>query len=191
MRYQTEMMREILQNPKAQEIIDFVSPIYGESYVGLWIYEAIGTVLYEVYNIATQLMEETSPATANILLSYWEQAYGIPTDTSLTIEQRRLRILAKTHTIGPCTPERLAAAVSDALGGVPVEVTESTAKNTFKVNIREDVPSINPAVAVIEQMKPAHLIYTLQVAIKTITEDEIKIAVAQTRAEIYKVEVHQ
>ena len=44
MNHQTELMRSILKNQKAQEIIDYVSPIYGNSYVGLWIYEAIGTV---------------------------------------------------------------------------------------------------------------------------------------------------
>ena len=45
MRYQTELMRSILTNETAQKIIDYISPIYGDSYVGLWLFQAIGTAL--------------------------------------------------------------------------------------------------------------------------------------------------
>lgn len=191
MKNQTELMRAILTNKKAQEIIDYVSPIYGNSYVALWIYQAIGTVLGEVCDIAEQLMNETNPATADLLLDYWEDHYGISRDSSLTKEQRRIRIIAKTQSRGSCNPSRLATAVSAALGGVPVEITENVAKNTFLVNIREVVDSINPAVAVLERMKPAHLIYQIQVATQTVTATEIKTAIAVTRAENYHVEVLQ
>ena len=191
MRNPTEMMRTILTNEKAQEIIDYVSPIYGNSYVALWIYQAIGSVMGEVYKIADQLRYETNPATADILLDFWETHYGIPMDSSLTKEQRRARIIGKTQYRAPYNPTRLAAAISGALGGVKVEITENVAKNTFLVNIRDIVPSINPAVAVLEQRKPAHLIYRIQVATKTVAEADIKVAIAATHAEKFKVEVYQ
>ena len=72
MRYQTELMRSILTDETAQKIIDYVSPIYGDSYVGLWLFQAIGTVLGELRNIAEKLRHETTPATADLLLDYWE-----------------------------------------------------------------------------------------------------------------------
>lgn len=191
MKYQTEMMRSILTNEKAQEIIDYVSPIYGNSYVGLWIYQAIGTVLNEVCKIAEQLRHETNPASAELLLDLWEDHYGIPRDRSLTIAQRQIRIIAKTQSRGPCNPVKLENAVSAALGGVKVEITENVAKNTFLVNIREAVDSINPAVAVLERMAPAHLIYQIRVATQTVANADIKTAIAITRAEKYRVEVLQ
>lgn len=191
MRYRTELMQQILTNPKAQEIIDYVSRIYGESYVGLWMYQAIGTVLDQLYQTSEQMMSETSPVTADVLLKAWENEYNIPVDTTLTVQQRRGQILAKLQSRGACTPYRLEKAVSSALGGVQVEVTERTGKNQFTVNIRQVVDSIVPAVAVIERMKPAHLIYILQVATQTVSEADIKIAIALTHAENYKVEVLQ
>lgn len=191
MRYQTELMKEILTNEKAQEMIDYVSRIYGESYVGLWMFQAIGTAMGKICDFSEQLRYETSPVTATKLIEFWEDEYGIPADSSLTMEQRRNRIISKIRDRGACTPKRLAAAVSAALGGVPVEVTERTGKNTFNVNIRLGVPSIAPAVAVIEAMKPAHLIYTLQVARQLVSETDLKIAIAITHAEMYKVEVIQ
>lgn len=191
MRYQTELMRSILTNEKAQEIIDYVSPIYGDSYVGLWLFQAIGTVLGEVCTIAEQLRYETNPTTADLLLDYWERKYGITPDPSLTKELRRARILAKTQSQGPVNPARLSAAVSAALGGVEVDITENVEQNTFLVNIREYVESIVPAVAVIERMKPAHLVYKIRVATQTIAEADLRIAIAVTHAEQYRVEVQQ
>ena len=191
MRNPTELMKAILTDETAQRIIDFVSPIYGNSYVALWIYQAIGTVLSEVCTIADQLRYETNASTATLLLDLWEKQYGIPTDKSLTLEQRREQITAKKLSRGPCNPARLAAAVSAALGGVNVEITENVDQNTFLVNIREYIESITPAVAVIERMKPAHLVYQIRVAERIVSPADLKIAIAVTHAERYKVEVMQ
>lgn len=191
MRNPTDQMLKILQNELAQEIIDYVSPIYGESYVGLWIYEAIGKVMQEVKDIFIKLKTEGNPVTADLLLSEWENYYRIPSDQTLTKEQRQQRIVNLIRMRGPCNPTVLADAVSVALGGVPVEITENKAKNTFLVNIREVVDSINPVVAVLEQRKPAHLIYQIQVATQTVSTADIKTAIAVTHAERFNVEVLQ
>lgn len=189
MRYQTELMRRILTNEKAQEIIDYVSPIYGDSYVGLWLFQAIGTVLGEVCAIAEQLRYETNPTSADLLLDYWEREYGIAPDPSRTKEQRRAQIIAKIRNHGPVNPGMLGDAVSAALGGVEVDIVENVEQNTFLVNIRENVDTITPAVAVIERMKPAHLVYQVQVATQTIAEADLRIAIALTHTEQYTVSV--
>lgn len=193
MRYETDRMRSILKNEKAREMIDTInSRLYSESYAGLWIFQAIGTVMEEVYRIADGLRFETNPATADLLLDYWEDHYGIPRDSGLTKEQRQNRIIAQRQTRGPCNPTVLANAVSVALGGVPVEITENVAKNTFLVNIQEVIDDITPAVAVLERRKPAHLIYQLRIATKTVSTAQLKTAIAMTYAEQYnKVEVQQ
>ena len=189
MRYQTELMRSILTNETAQKIIDYVSPIYGNSYVGLWLFQAIGTALGEICAIAEQLRYETHPATTDLLLDYWEREYGIQTDSSLTKEQRRAKVIAKIQNHAQVNPARMSDVISAALGGVTVDITENVDKNTFLVNIRENVESIVPAVAAIERMKPAHLIYRIQVVTQTVTEAELKIAIAMTHAEQYRLEV--
>ena len=148
-------------------------------------------MLDELYQTAEQMMSETSPVTTEVLISGWEREFNIPIDPNLTMEQRRGQLLANLQGRGACTPTRLAKAVSSVLGGVRVDVTERTGKNRFTVNIRDVVPSIVPAVAVIERMKPAHLIYVLQVATQMVAEADIKIAVALARSENYVVEVQQ
>lgn len=187
MNYQTELMQKILTNEKAQEIIDYVSQIYGSSYVGLWIYQAIGSVLEPVCELSEELQEETSPATTTLLISYYEQEYGIEGDPSLSIEQRRANVLAARQSKGACNPARLASAISASLGGAPVEILENTGQNEFTVNIRSVVKSYAPAIAVIERMKPAHLTYNLQGVTQESATTDTDIALAMTRAELYQI----
>ena len=263
MNYQTELMQEILTNEKAQEIIDYVSQIYGESYVGLWLYQVIGSVMGPICDVSEQLRYETSPSTTTLLLPYYEAEYGIQPDLTMTLEQRRNVVVASMRSKGACTPARLADSVSAALGGVPVEVIEydglsigyteieaiangytsgreptnaqsiwndeiddlvingtttgqepdgttsvtndeidqiviygisptsgeNLTKNEFIVNIRAAVKSTDPAVAIIERLKPAHLIYTIRGVTQTEGDADVTIGTALTTAEHYTVEV--
>ena len=194
MRNQTELMRSILTSKKAQEIIDYVSPVYGDSYVGLWLFQAIGTALDELCTIAEQLRYETSLETADLLMEYWCKMYGYTYSSLLGPDWARLMIaLSKFEFFGgsPANPYNIENAVSKALGDVEVEIVENVARNTFLVNIKEHVDSILPAVAVLERLKPAHLIYQIRVATQTVSEADIKVAVAVTHAEQFRVEVHQ
>ena len=191
MRQPTDLMRSILTNEMAQEIIDYVSPIYGNSYVGLWMYQAIGTVLGEVNDICTALMSETTPATATLLLDYWERHYGLQQDASLTVEQRRSQIIRQIHSRGPCNPITLATAVSAALGGIQVDIEEHVAKNTFAVILYQSVQDLTPAQEVLERMKPAHLIYEFRIAPPPASTAQVNVGIAMTLSEKYVVEVTQ
>ena len=191
MRNPTEMMRAILTDKTAQEIIDYVSPIYGNSYVGLWIFQANGTLLGRVQEICSALMYETTPVTSTLLLDYWERQYGLGKDTSLTVEQRRSRIVQQILTRGPCNPAVLASAVSSALGGVQVDIEENVGKNTFAVYIGSAVEDLTPAIEVLEKRKPAHLIYRIEVRnAETVTSTaEVNLGIAMTISETIEVEV--
>lgn len=189
MRNPTQMMREILTSKTAQEIIDYISQIYGKSYVALWILQAIGTVLDNVWDISEELLLETTPENTTLLIEYWEAQYGINPDPSLTIEQRRERILAVVQAGTACNPDVLANAVSGVLNGARVTVTENVAKNTFRVNVQDYVEDAEPAINLINKMKPAHLIYQMQIAVLTRVIAEIKIAAAVTHGIHYELEV--
>ena len=185
MRNPTDLMHNILTDEMAQQIIDYVSPIYGRSYVGLWIYQAIGTVLGRAYTLADNLKNETNPMTSTLLLDYWESHYALAKDPTLTMDQRRERLATKVRSQGPCNPAKLAAAVSNAVGGLDVEIMENVAKNTFLVTIRGEVESFDQARTVIERMKPAHLIYQIQVTPLTNPTADINVAVALTHGEMF------
>lgn len=190
MKQQTEMMRQILKNEIAQEIIDYVSPVYGESYVALWIYEAIGIVLSEIVNLAENLRYETNPNTCDLLMDYWEDHYGLHRDSTLTMEQRRVRLLDKIRLRAPANPKKLSEVMANVLG-VPVSITERVAKNTFQVEILDSVSDFKKmlhALDVLERRKPAHLIYRVHVT-SQVDETHLKMATATTLAEEYGIGV--
>lgn len=189
MRYQTNLMRSILTSKTAQRMIDFVSPVYGNSYVGLWIFQAQGTILDFDCQLAEDLRYETNPATSRLLLDMWEDHYKLERGVGLTVEQRQARLLAKLQARGACNPAKMEAAVSVALGGVDVEVTENVSKNKFRVTVLEEVESLSPAIKVIDRIKPAHLIYDIIVEIRALPTADIKAAVAVTYAEKYALQV--
>lgn len=189
MRQPTELMRSILTNETAQEIIDWVPPVYGDSYVGLWIFQAIGTLIGEIRDICEALMYETSPATATLLLDQWEDQYGLQRNSRLSVEERRSRIILKILSRGPCNPATLAMAVSNALGGVQVTIKENVAKNTFIVVLSEEVADLTPARAILDRMKPAHLIYEIRTATDVSYTAKVGVGIAATQCEIIEVEV--
>ncbi len=153
-------MVEILKSPSAQRTIDFVAPIYGESYTALWLYEVIGRVLDNIVFSVGSLKEQTLPQTATWSLPYWEKEYGISTDFSWTVEYRRANILAKMKFVPPVNPAKLAEFASAAVGA-PCEVVENVAKNTFRIEINGFPKSLERLRAVIDEAKPAHLIWNL------------------------------
>ena len=193
MRNPTEMMAKILKSDVAQQVSDYVSPLYGDSYVGLWLFEVIGEALDPVVAYAAALKTEGNPLTADLLLPLWEQHYKLPANEALTKEQRQQRIKAKILGRGALNPNVLAEIVSAALGGVRVDIQERYEgdKNTFLVNVREVIPSFEPARAVLSERKPAHLIYVIRVATQTVAGAEIKTAVAITHSQKYRIEVMQ
>ena len=190
MKQQTELMRQILKNEIAQKIIDYVSPIYGDSYVALWIYEAIGLVLSEITVLAEQLRYETNPMTTTLLMDYWEDHYALHRDSSLTMEKRRERLLEKIRFRSPCNPEKLSAAMERVLE-VPVDITERVDKNTFQVEILDAVADFRKllhAISILEKRKPAHLIYRVHVT-SQVDETDLKMATATAQSESYSIGV--
>lgn len=188
MNYQTELMRSILKSERGQRIIDYVSPIYGDSYVGLWLFEIIGSALDKVHEAASDLRYETNPATVDRLVGYWEDSYGIPRNNDLSLEQRRIRLISWRDR-GPCNPTRLATAVSSSLNGAEVEIQENIAKNTFLVIIREVVYDWTPAEEVLDRKKPAHLIYIIRVMLQIVGNTDINIGLGLTHSEKYSVHI--
>lgn len=156
MRHETELMRQILQSPSAQRMVDYVSPIYGEDYLALWLFEIMGRALDGAEEIGNSLWDQTVPQTATWTLPYWEEEYGAAPDPSWTVEQRQANILARIQYTAPVNPAKLAILLS-AAAGVPCEIVENVSKNTFAVVLHGTTTSLGRVMAVLNEAKPAHL----------------------------------
>ena len=81
----------------ARDMIGMISPIYDNSYVGKWIFEVMSVPLSLAQKTINELREQAFPETATWSLPYWEQSYGIPTNESLSIEERRSQVIRKRN----------------------------------------------------------------------------------------------
>lgn len=192
----TELINQIITSPEAERILDFVSPIYGKSYVGLWLFEVIGRELDDMYHWAVGFADQTVPNRATWSLPYWEAEYGITPDPNDTIEERRAAILQKIMYRGPMNPKKLANIVAVS-AGVPTDIEENTGKNKFTVILR-DLPlnrltgatkSVYAARRTVDEAKPAHLIYDLRIEKQVEVATPIKVAVAMAQYKRHYVDV--
>lgn len=161
--YETELMRSILQSDFAKEAVDMVSPIYGESYQGLWLFQVLGIPADKVKSFAQDLYEnQIFVDTTTWLITYYEKEYGLIPDSSLTIEERRARIKRKKNAHYPMNPERMKQQLT-AILGADVNIAEHVAKNTFQVSFANAPKegAREKAIEYLEMAKPAHLIYNI------------------------------
>lgn len=157
--YRTEMMDRILTSESARRMIDYVSPIYGKSYVGLWLFNIIGLEVDELKKICDELYDQVHVNTATWSLPMWEKEYGITSKEEQTIEQRRERILQmqKKSAMNPSKLEKLIESIT----GVDTDVIENTNKNTFLVRLKGQIDNLDYVKEQINLVKPAHILCSI------------------------------
>lgn len=159
--YTSDLIKEIITSEAAKRTLDRVSPIYGDAFVALWLFEVIGMQIDDLRLWTDEYSKQVVPQTSTWALNYWEQNYGIPYDAAMTTEKRRERILSYIRDRAPMNPYRLGQVASVAAANAEVEIEENTGKNKFTVWISA-LPSPENEIkikAAIDRAKPAHLIY--------------------------------
>ena len=165
LRQHTELMDRILTSEKARQIVNYhVAQIYGNSEIGLRLFQAIGEQLDDMNAWVEEFVLQVVPQTATWGLDYWEAEYGLAYDPDMSIEKRRERVISKRRDRSQINPHRLAQIASVASANAEVEIEENTGKNKFTVLISA-IPNETTMQAVkeaIRRAKPAHLIFDTQ-----------------------------
>lgn len=163
--YDTELMRQILTSQAARDIVDQLSPIYGEARVALWIFQAIGTELDETRQWTQELMDQVTPHKATWSLDYWEDELAISRDPALSTEKRRERILAYLRNRAPMNPYTLARIASAAANDAECRIEERTGKPanfTVWVSAMPSDTDLKKIQAAVDRAKQARLSYDIK-----------------------------
>lgn len=149
----------------AKRMLSRITGIYGKSYVGKWIFEVMGAEIDPAWERVKELRLQASPVTATWGLKYWEQRYGIETDLTLSLEERRKRIIERRMPRLPINPARLEAMLSEICGR-DVAIKENIAPYTFGIYIESSgnnnsVVDMNRLFALLNKVKPAHQRYRM------------------------------
>ena len=164
-----------------QQMIDYVSPIYGKSRIGLWLFQVIGLEIDDVKTICKDIFDQIFVDRATWGLPIWEKEYGITPLPDQTIEQRRTQIL-QMRIKRPLNPKRFEKII-EALSGVETKLIENTAKNTFQVNLYGEVNNYDEVVRRIDELKPAHLLCDIRVSYVIESETALNYAIVSGSCE--------
>lgn len=155
---------DIITSTSAKRMLDRVSPIYNNSYVGLWMFEAIGKEYDGVWEIIHTLPDQLFPESVTWAIELWEQRYGITPPATATLEERRRKILAARSVPSPFTPTALQKYIQQ-LTRRESEVVDHVGPFTFGVfiaaNDSMDNSDISAIAAYIKRHKPSHMSFQL------------------------------
>lgn len=101
----------------AKKMLSYVSNgFYDMSYVGKWIYQAMGLEYDKALEMVEDLPAQFFPETATWGLMYHEIKWGLPVRMNLSYEERRRLIYEKRDYRAPMTPYRMERYLKDAIG---------------------------------------------------------------------------
>jgi len=147
-------------SPAAKRMMKTVSPIYDKSYVAKWIFQVMGLEIDEAWQFIEELRLQAFPETATWGITYWEQRYNIPPDESLSLEERRQRVIIKRGKRSPMNRARIERIVRDVTGREDM-VTEQNEEYTFYISILpgESTVDYQELIDTIKSVKPSHLAF--------------------------------
>lgn len=109
----------------------------------------------------TELLKQFYIKSATYSLDQWEDEFGIERNSSLTLMQRRARVLAKLNSNPPATVKMLENLVFQILSANAVTIVEHPSEYHFDVYVNSDylVETFEIADEAVRLARPAHLSY--------------------------------
>lgn len=160
----SDLRQSILTNDLGDTMLRTVAPIYDKSKAALYLFQALGTVLQkETDFVAVDFIKQMFPQTTTWGMKFWEDEYGIVTDTSKGIEQRRSYLISVMYKKRPMTPKRIKQIVK-GITGYDSDVIENVADNTILINVYGYVLNLKQLTDELDRKIPAHLNYILRIS---------------------------
>lgn len=157
------LREDIITSAAADRMLERTSPIYDDSYIGLWMFEAIGRAYDGLWEAIDTLPEQLFPDTATWALELWERRYGITPAAGATLEERRSAvIIAWKRTVR--SHDRIETWLSEQTGGT-ASITDYIDAFTFAIEIDcylgLSAADLGKVIRYINRRKPSHMSYRL------------------------------
>lgn len=150
-------------------LMDYLPEDYKKSPPTIEIQNALDRMCGRIETDIAELRAQFILSTATWGLSLWEWVYGIETDISKDIEHRRSVVGAKIRGKGTTTVEMIKNTSEAYVNGL-VDVVEYNDEYRFEIVMASVVgipPNIEDLKNTIEEIKPAHLDYSIIIRYNT------------------------
>lgn len=157
----------------AMRMLNAVSTeFYGKSYVGKWLYQAMGMEYDDALNLAMEVPLQFFPETATWGLRYHEEKWQIPVREHLPYDERRKLIYEKMHFKAPMTPYKMEQYIQKIMDDLEVYVSDihdsgeysfyPSHPNIFKVMcIPKDALDVRGLKKILDKIKQSHTVYII------------------------------
>lgn len=184
-----DLRKAILTDELGDLMLDMVAPIYDKSKLTLYVFQALGiTLAKEKDFVYGDFISQIFPQTATWGLVAWEDEFGITTDVSKTIEQRRQYLMSVMFKHSPMTPYRIKQMV-EGITGFKCEIVENYRQNTMLISIRGYYTNVKIIRAELDKKLPAHMNYIIVTAEKTEIDVDRSSAFSVSMKERFELEV--
>lgn len=184
-----DLRQSILTNELGDTMLDMVSPIYDKSKLALYTFQSFGITLSKEKDFVNgDFISQIFPQTATWGLVAWEDEFGITTDVSKKIEQRRQYLMSVMYKHSPMTPYRIRKIV-EGITGFKCEIVENYKPNTMLISIRGYYTNIKVIRDELDKKLPAHMNYILVTAEKTNIDVDRASAFSVSMREKFELEV--
>ena len=147
---------KILTTQAARRMLKMVSPIYQNSYIGLWVMEVIAREYDGARALIESLPLQFRVESCTWSIGMWERRYGVESAGS-DLEQRRTNVILKRDARAPMNPRKLEL-LCDRITGGQSQVQEGSGPYTVRAYIATRDPGrVNLLASMIGQVKPAHI----------------------------------
>lgn len=146
------------------DLAQYAPPFLAEIRELAEIYRTQGYEVGQLQHELEELIDQCYIVTATWGLSRWEQMFGVATNMSLTYEQRREILMAKLRGQGTTT-RKMIEDTAVAFSGGEVKVIEDNPSHLFVirfVGIKGIPRNMQAFIAMLEDIKPAHLAYRFE-----------------------------
>ncbi len=173
-------------SPSGQNMLQMVTAgFYNNSSIAQWIFQVLGQEWDEMSYWTQELYQEIFPQTCTWSIDWWEWHYGVTSDSSLSLETRRQRLLAHMMTRAPINPEVLRSGVASLTGCPLVEITDFSAPYSFWVTVPHEKPieTMGMVWSYLHTIKPSHLSFRLFFVMETPVDTTLHLSNLETRVE--------
>lgn len=157
---------EIVKSEKGLEMLSYILPFYDNDKYVMSIFESQGIEFDKLYEIINSFYDQLFPQKATWSIFYWEQLFNLPTLVGESYEERRKRVMAFLGSGHPISKRRVENLLTTSVG-VGIGIEENISPYTFRVLLENCTDGdFVTLVNLLNNVKPAHLSYTIAPRIK-------------------------
>lgn len=141
-------------------LMDYLPPLYQNSGEVRTFQEAWQPEIDMVWEAREDLKSQLNPHTATWGLALWEEAYGLTSDGSLSLDVRRNRVVARIRGMGTTTVEKLKSVVEAFCPGADVTIVEHYGQYLVEISMTLTASGMEDSSGLRDELRlimPAHL----------------------------------